>query len=346
MLDILRTWYRRHFTNPEAVILFLLLLIGFTVLITMGKILAPVLAAIVIAFVLEWLVMLLMRLKVPRIIAVYTVFTGFCGLFVFIALGLFPAIWQQIVALVGDAPRIITSWHETLMALPERYPEFFAADQINELLVNIRGHSMKSGQYLLELSKSSIPALITIVVYFIIVPLMVFFFLKDRDKIQAWVANFLPQERGLSIRVWNEVHVQLGNYVLGKIGEVVIVGIVTWVVFALLGLQYTLLLASLVGLSVLVPYVGAAVITLPVALVGLYQFGFSAEFWYVLLAYGVIQAIDGNVLAPVLFLEAVDIHPVAIIIAIVFCGGIWGFWGVFFAIPLAILIRSVINVWP
>lgn len=346
MLEILRTWYHRHFTNPEAVILFFLLFVGFAVLITMGKILAPVLAAIVIAFVLDWLVRLLTRLKVPRSMAVYSVFTLFIGLLILIVMGLVPAIWQQTIGLFSDAPRIITSWHDTLMTLPERYPEIFAAEQMNEILNNIRSQSLKSGQYILEISKSSIPAVITMVVYFIIVPLMVFFFLKDQHKIQSWMSKFIPQERGLSVRVWDEVHDQLGNYVLGKIAEVFIVGVVTWIVFALLGLQYTLLLAAMVGLSVLVPYVGAAVITIPVALVALYQFGLGIEFWYVLLAYGVIQAVDGNMLAPLLFSEAVDIHPVAIIIAIVFFGGIWGFWGVFFAIPLAILIRAVINVWP
>ena len=65
-----------------------------------------------------------------------------------------------------------------------------------------------------------------------------------------------------------------------------------------------------------------------------------------LLAYGVLQALDGNVLVPLLFSEAVDLHPVAIIIAVLAFGGIWGFWGVFFAIPLASLIKAVINAWP
>jgi putative permease len=76
------------------------------------------------------------------------------------------------------------------------------------------------------------------------------------------------------------------------------------------------------------------------------QFGWSWDFGWVMLAYGVIQALDGNVLVPVLFSEAVDLHPVAIIVAVLAFGGIWGFWGVFFAIPLASLIKAVLTAWP
>ena len=67
---------------------------------------------------------------------------------------------------------------------------------------------------------------------------------------------------------------------------------------------------------------------------------------YVISAYTVIQFLDGNVLVPVLFSEVVNLHPLAIIVAVLFFGGLWGMWGVFFAIPLATLIQAVINAWP
>lgn len=346
MVKLLREWYERHFTDPQAVFLFLILLGGAIIVITMSSILAPVLAAIVIAFILEWLVKATSYLKIPRMVAVLGVFVGFCGLMAFIVFALMPLIWHQLVTLVNDAPRMISSWNSMLLELPHRYPGIFSADQINEFLDSIRGQSMKTGQLILSASMATIPVFMALVVYLIIVPLMVFFFMKDRVQIQQWIGSFLPDQRGLSVRVWREVHDHLGKYILGKVAEIVIVAIVTWIVFAFLGIKYNLLLATLVGFSVLLPYVGAAVVTIPIAAVGLYQFGFEPSFWYVLIAYGVIQAIDGNILAPLLFSGAVNIHPVAIIIAILFFGGIWGFWGVFFSIPLAILIRSVIYAWP
>jgi len=106
------------------------------------------------------------------------------------------------------------------------------------------------------------------------------------------------------------------------------------------------LLATLVGLSVVIPYIGAAAVTVPIAAIAFFQWGWSADFWYILVAYGVIQALDGNVLVPLLFSEVVNLHPVAIIIAVLVFGGVWGFWGVFFAIPLATLVQAVLRAWP
>jgi putative permease len=110
-------------------------------------------------------------------------------------------------------------------------------------------------------------------------------------------------------------------------------------------LRYSLLLGVLVGFSVLIPYIGAAVVTIPVAIVALFQFGVTPEFWYLMLVYSIIQALDGNLIVPVLFSEAVSLHPLYIIIAVLVFGGMWGFWGVFFAIPLATLVKAVITAW-
>lgn len=111
----------------------------------------------------------------------------------------------------------------------------------------------------------------------------------------------------------------------------------------LFGLNYSLLLAVLVGFSVLIPYIGAFVVTIPVVGVALFQFGAGTEFWSCFAVYLIIQALDGNLLVPVLFSEAVNLHPLVIILSVVIFGGLWGFWGVFFAIPLATLIKAVIH---
>lgn len=144
----------------------------------------------------------------------------------------------------------------------------------------------------------------------------------------------------------HEMNDQIANYIRGKVIEMLVVGIVSFLVFWFFDLRYSALLALLVGLSVLIPYIGAAAVTIPVVLVAFYQFGTSNEFWYVFVAYLVVQALDGNVLVPLLFSEAVNLHPVAIIVAVLFFGGVWGFWGVFFAIPLATLVKAIVNAWP
>jgi putative permease len=193
---------------------------------------------------------------------------------------------------------------------------------------------------------SNISNIIGILIYIIIVPILVFFMLMDRDLILTWSASFLPEKRPLMQKIWAEMTNQVANYARGKVIEIIIVGVSSYIAFLILGLNYAALLALLVGLSVVIPYIGAAVVTIPVLLVGFVQWGWGSDFAYLFVTYMIIQALDGNVLVPLLFSEAVNLHPVAIILAVLLFGGIWGLWGVFFAIPLATLIKALINAWP
>jgi putative permease len=188
--------------------------------------------------------------------------------------------------------------------------------------------------------------LLTIVVYLILMPMLVFFFLKDKDLLINWFQKYMPRHRRIAYKVWHEVDRQVSNYVRGKFWEVVIIWSVSFATFSAFNLNYAMLLALLAGLSVIIPFVGFIVATVPVLLIGWFQWGWTGEFVWLTIAYFVIQGLDANLLVPILFSEVVNLHPVAIIVAILVFGGLWGFWGVFFAIPLATLVQAVLSAWP
>ena len=345
MLEILRSWYRRYLSDPQAVMLLLILVVGFGIVLTLGDMLAPVLAALVIAYLLEGVVRYFERHGAPRLRAVILVFSLFMAFVIFLLFGVVPLLSVQITQFLREVPHHLALAQEKLLQLHQTY-NFISEQQVQQIMDVIEKEIASTGQRILTVSLASIPGLITVIVYLILVPLLVFFFLKDKDRILAWLTAFLPEERSLADSVWREMDQQLGNYVRGKFWEIFIVGTVTWVAFAILGLKYAILLAVLVGISVLVPYIGAAVVTVPVAFVAYFQFGWGSEFALVMIVYGIIQALDGNVLVPLLFSEVVNLHPVAIIVSVLFFGGLWGFWGVFFAIPLATLVNAVLRAWP
>jgi putative permease len=345
-MNILREWYKRYSSDPQVVILALLLIAGFVAMATLGEMLVPVLVGIIIAYLLDGLVEKSRRLGAPRLSAVALVFILFMTFLVFATLWLIPRLWTQLTQLVAQLPVIIASGQELLLQLPVKYPNLFSEQQVTDLIAAIRGEITALGQQVLSLSLASVVGLITLMVYIILVPVLAFFFLKDKQRILHWFSERLPRERPLANMVWHDVNLQISNYVRGKVWEIFIVGGVAYTTFSLMGLKYALLLATMVGLSVIVPYIGAAVVSLPVAVIAWYQWGWSADFGWLLFAYGVIQALDGYLLVPLLFSEVVDLHPVAIIIAILVFGGLWGFWGVFFAIPLATLVQAVIKAWP
>lgn len=345
-MEFLRTWFQRNFSNPQVVLLALVLVAGLLAIVFLGQILAPLIAAVVIAYVLDAPTEALRRAAVPHVIAVSICFGTFLLLCAISLVAIVPLLSQQLTQLVIALPNMLSGIQDLLLELPERYPELVSTAQITELMNRLRGELLSVGQNLLLVSVDRIGNVVTVIVYLFLVPFLVFFFLKDKQKIQDWVKRVLPADRGLVNTVWEEVDHKTGAYVRGKIYEIGLVGGIAWLMFGLLDLQFAMLLGVLTGLSVLVPYVGVAVIAVPVGLVALFQFGTSGEFVAVVGAYTVLQIIDGNVLAPLLISEVVDLHPIAVIAAILVFGGIWGFWGVFFAIPLATVAVAVENAWP
>lgn len=346
MLSFFRNWFARHFSDPQAVGLAIVLVAGFLLVYAAGKTLAPVIASIIIAYLLDGAVSAVERRKVPRMLAVLVVFCLFMAALLFVIFGLLPLLSRQATQLANRLPEMVSHGQDLLLQLPERYPGLITVNQIQEVISTVRLEIVGLGQQAVSLSLSSLVGLITVLLYLILMPLMVFFFLKDKARIVDWFKGFLPQERELVGEVWRDVDLQIANYVRGKFIEIMIVGIVSYVTFLFMDLQFAVLLGVLNGLSVLVPYIGATVVTFPIAAVAYFQFGPSADFMWLMTAYLVIQALDGNVLVPLLFSEVVNLHPIAIVVAILVFGGLWGFWGVFFAIPLATLVQAVLKAWP
>jgi putative permease len=345
-MKALNRWLRRYFSDPQIVFLVSALLILFAVLLFLGRMLTPVLASIVIAYLLEGGVGMLVRHGWPRLAAVLAVFVLFMLFVVSMLLGVLPAVSRQVSDLLQQLPGMLAHGQQVLMQLPERYPDLLTEDQIAELIGSARREIAGLGQQLLSLSVSSVVGVITLLVYLILMPLLVFFFLKDKDLILGWFRRWLPRHRAIAGDVWHKVDRQFSNYVRGKVWEILIVWAVSFATFSLFGLNYAMLLSVLVGLSVIIPYVGASVVTVPVVLIAWFQWGWGPAFVWLTISYLVIQALDGNVLVPLLFSEVVDLHPVAIIVAILVFGGIWGFWGVFFAIPLATLVQAILTALP
>ncbi|MEM7406578.1 MAG: AI-2E family transporter [Pseudomonadota bacterium] len=345
-MNSIRVWFQEHLSNPQVFALAVLLVVFFGIVTVMGEMLMPVLASIVIAYLLEGLVVRLCMFGIPRLPAVLFVFFSFLVFMSFVGLGLLPLISRQATQLAGQIPTAIEQFQSQMMLLAERYPAIFSEQQVQELIDLVRLEITNMGREIVTMSVSSVVGLITLSVYAILVPMLVFFFMKDKSRILQWVLGYLPRDLSLATVVWRDLDRQIGNYIRGKFLEILILWWATYITFAILGLNYSLLLSLLVGISVLIPYIGAVVVTIPVALVAYMQWGFTSDLGILMGAYLVVQALDGTAVVPVLFSEVVSLHPVAIITAVLVFGGLWGFWGVFFAIPLATLVQAVLTAWP
>ena len=346
MWKVLGNWIHRYLGDEEAVLLAVLMMAVLVAIIWFADVMGPLLAALVLAFLLQGIVARLERLRIPHILAVWITFLGFVGLLLSCAVLLFPILVQQSTNLLTELPAMIRHGQAAVLQLPERYPHLISQTQLEQLIQYVTHEATGFAETALSFSLSRFADLVGLLVYLVLVPLMVFFMLKDSDELIEQLTGLLPRNRPVMNQVWQEMDVQMANYVRGKVIQILIVAVVSYIVFAWLGLRYGALLALVVGLSVLVPYIGATVATVPVLLVGYVQLGWGSDFLLLIAAYGIIQFLDGNVLVPLLFSDAVNLHPVAIILAVLLFGGLWGLWGVFFAIPLATLIKALHNAWP
>ena len=353
MSNVFKNFINRYFSSEESILLVIIILGTLGSIALFGSFLGPVFAAVVIAFLLQGVVNKFSKLGFSRTISVYVTFLLFLCAFITILVVVLPLAGKQMSLLVSEFPNVASRVRDILSDLPQQFGDYVTQEQLEVVMLSasekIGRASEKIGslvEQVFAFSISGLPSILAVGVYVLLVPVLVFFLLVDKDTLLNRFSKALPDKKDVLLKIWHEMDFQLANYIRGKAIEILIVGLVSYVAFSMFKLNYAALLAIAVGLSVLIPYIGALVVTIPVVLVGLLQWGYSPELFWLVVCYLAIQFLDGNILVPILFAEVVDLHPVMIVTAVLFFGGIWGFWGVFFAIPLATLIKAILNAWP
>lgn len=346
MLEELNNLFKKIFSNEETLIFALLLSIGFLIIFFLGNILTPFLMSLIFAYLLIGMQKRLEAYGLNSTVALIFTYSFFLLIGIALMVWLVPLVYQQLQSLVLEIPKWVKTFTVFIQTVPENYPDLVSSDQITTFLQSLSGQITAISEEFLKASIAGIQNTVTIAINLILLPILVFFFLFDRDSIISSFLKILPKERAMLQNVWVEMDDQLSNYARGKAIEIVIVGLAAAIIFIYFDLQYIALLSVLVGFSVLIPFLGAFLVTIPVAIIGLLQFGLSFDFWLLMGAYLVLQILDGNLLVPLLFSDAVKLHPVIIMLAVFVFGALFSFWGVFFAIPIATLIKAIWNSWP
>ena len=346
MFNHLANIFRRIFSNEETIVFSLIILLTLIIFSLFIGVLTPFIISIIAAYLLVGLQKKIVTYNVPDNLATIFAFSIFIIIGAAMFVWLIPLLYVQLQSFVLDIPRLFNEFLNFVSSIPATFPDLVNSDQISVFFQAVSSELTSITQNIVKSSISGIQSTITVLLYVILFPILVYFFLFDRRNIIEGVLKIIPGDRAMLSQVWSEMDVQLSNYVRGKVLEIFIVGIAAAILFASFGLNYGALLAVLVGLSVLIPYVGAFSITIPIVIIGLLQFGLGSQFYLLIGLYLLLQFLDGNLLVPIIFSEAVKLHPIIIILAVFIFGNMFGFWGVFFSIPLATFIKAVWNAWP
>lgn len=346
MLEELNSLLKKVFSNEETLVFALLLTGSFLALFFLGNILTPFLISLIFAYLLIGMQSRMEQYGMNTLASLIFTYCFFLLVGVAMIVWLGPMVYQQLQSLILEIPKWVNSSMIFVQDIPQKYPDLISSDQITTFLQSLSGQVTSISQDFLKASIAGIQNTVTVAINLILLPILVFFFLFDREAIISGFLAILPKDRDMLKNVWVEMDDQLSNYARGKAIEIVIVGVAAAIIFIFFGLQYIALLSVLVGFSVLIPFLGAFIVTIPVVAIGLLQFGLTFDFWLLLGAYIILQILDGYLLVPILFSDAVKLHPVIIMLAVFVFGSMFGFWGVFFAIPIATLIKAIWNSWP
>ena len=346
MFDQINKLFNKLFSNEESLIFSLLILTFLLVLYFFGGLLTPFIISLIFAYLLIGLTKNLIKYGLTELVSLIISYVIFLLSSIGFLIWLIPLIFQQTQAFFIEVPIWLNNFRSFIENLVQSNQELVSSDQISSFFTEFIGRLSSISQGVLDASISGIQDTLVFSIYLIMIPVLVFFFLFDKERIVRGFLLLLPKKRAMLSEVWIEMDDQLSNYVWGKGVEILIVGFAAAVIFGMMGLNYTALLSIIVGVSVLIPYVGAFLATIPVVIVAFLQFGIGFDLYMIVGLYLLLQALDGYLLVPILFSDAVKLHPVVIMLAVFVFGGIFGFWGAFFSIPLATFIKAVWNSWP
>ncbi len=296
----------------------------------------PFLIAGVLFYLLRPIVTFLHKQKIPKGLAIVFIYLGLIGIatgFVFL---IGPILQRQLMNLVDNMPRLVNDLGAILIQIQDN--EWIARYQETEnfsiegIIDNVTSYIMASIDFLSTNIAKLIGSVINFVLVFIIVPFMLFYLLKDGEKAPNQVLRFFPEKQQVEgRRILKDMDEALGSYIQGQIIVSFCVGVLMYIAFLIIGIEYSLILALVAMFTNVIPFVGPWIGTIPAVIVALIHSPIMVL--WVLLAIVIVQQIESNLIAPQVMGKKLSIHPLTIIILILVGGRFAGFFGLLLAVP-------------
>ncbi|PTM59633.1 AI-2E family transporter [Desmospora activa] len=303
-------------------------------------VLGPFLVALIISYLLNPIVNMLASRGFPRSLSVLFIYSLFITAITIIIINLVPLFNLQLQELSEHFPewnRQVQSWIEQYNHSKDSLPESVrqgiekSLDRLEAFVTDGVGNVMAS-------LGSTVNSLFVIV----IVPFLAFYMLKDVDVIEKTLITLLPVRRRKEVlHLFRDVDDALGNYIRGQLLVCLVVGLLAYIGYLIIGLPYALLLAALVGIFNVIPYLGPFFGAIPAIFVA---FTVSTEMVItVIIVNLVVQVLEGNVLSPQIVGRTLHLHPLFIIFALLVGGELGGILGLILAVPLFAVGKVVVE---
>lgn len=314
----------------------------------LAPVLTPFLIAALLAYLGDPVVDRLEKLRLSRTISVLIVFAGLLILGLVLLLILIPLIERQLSAFVKSMPEIVNWLQFTLLpALANIFGFDASAINLDFLKETVMGNWQDigdvAGQIVMKLTRSG-QAVFVWLAYLLLIPVVTFYLLRDWDNLLLRIQDLIPRKQLQRVKqLACDCDLVLSEFLRGQLlvmlGQGIIYSVGLWIV----GLEYALLIGMLAGLVSFVPYLGFIVGITAAFIAALIQFNDFIHLIYILLVFGIGQALEGMVLSPWLVGERIGLHPVAVIFAVMAGGQLFGFFGILLALPVAAVIVTLLR---
>lgn len=316
----------------------------------MKTVVLPVVLALILYYLLRPVLRLLERFKVPRIWGILIIFLGGIGLLTLLSVLVFPFLRGEFQNLIEEFPdyfmRLLNNIDQflrnSIFGNYYRDSNFNIEALIATLPTGIADTLQATVTGIITRVTSWISTITGVILSIVIVPFILFYLLKDGDKLPGYFLKLLPPRfREDTKEVLHEADKQLGAYIQGQLIVAFCIGVMVYIGFLIIGMDYALLLGALAMVTSVVPYIGPAIAITPAAIIALV----TSPFMLVKLAivWTVVQLVEGNLISPQVMGKTMYIHPVTIIFVLLTAGSLFGVVGVILGIPMYALLRVLIS---
>lgn len=316
----------------------------------MKTVVLPIVLALIFFYLLRPILRLLEDFKIPRIWGILIIFLGVVGLITLLIVLVFPFLRSQFQTLIEEFP---TYFMQLLTDVDAFLRTSFVGNYYSEsnftidtLLTTLPGNITDTLQNTVTSIITGVTGLIStitgVILSVVIVPFILFYLLKDGEKLPEYFLKLLPPRfRDDTREVFTEADKQLGAYIQGQLIVAFCIGVMVYIGFLIIGMDYALLLGVLAMVTSIVPYIGPAIAITPAAIIALV----TSPFMLVKLAivWTVVQLVEGNLISPQVMGKTLFIHPVTIIFVLLTAGSLFGIVGVILGIPMYALLRVLVS---
>lgn len=309
------------------------------IILLVSQILLPFAVAGLIAYLLHPVVQKIQSYKVHRtvsILIIYFLFFMITGTIIYI---FFPLWMNQIRELSNNIPQFIHAYRDFIYQLYVQ-TSFLSEgfhERLDQFFMDLEQSLADKVQYTIK----NIPMLFDFVVMMAVIPILTFYFLKDFKKLQQGILKIIPYKyRSFSKQLVKEMESSLGKYIRGQILVCSFVGVISFILLKWIGMNYSIVLATIMGFTNFIPYFGPIIGAIPAVLIA-----FTISNKMILYVLGVVlavQLIEGNLLSPFIVGKSIHIHPVYIILTLFVAAKLAGVIGMIIAVPVLAVGRVAI----